>query len=160
MARVTLRVASIATAIVAVVALAACGGGGTSTKDKNAYAEKVNLAQNKFATSVSTVDQQAGSKSSITLQQRTLRRFKGAIDGVVGDLRRIHAPSEVAKEHDRLIAVMTSFGRDIGQANDALRNPTSGGIELAKRRLRTVTQSVNTRVAAAITAINVKLRGK
>jgi ElaB/YqjD/DUF883 family membrane-anchored ribosome-binding protein len=156
MARLTRRFASTAAAVVAVAALSACGG--TSTKDKNAYAQKVNAAQQRFATSVGTVDQQSGSNASLAHQQATLRRFEQAIDGVVADLRKIDAPSDVTNEHDRLIAVMTSFGRDIGQATDSLRNPTQQGVERAKQRLATVTQSVNARVAAAIAAINLKLK--
>jgi hypothetical protein len=159
MARVTRRVAAVVTALLAVTALAACGGG-TSTKDKNAYAEKVNAAQTKFAQTVSTVDKASGSAGSITQQQRTLRRFKRALDGVVADLRRIDPPSEVAKEHEQLTSVMVRFRKDIGQANDAMRNPTPSGIEFAKRRLATVTTSVNARVSAAIAGINIKLRGK
>jgi hypothetical protein len=158
MARLTRRLAASVTAIVAVAVMAGCGG--TSTKEKNAYAREVNAAQQRFATTVSTVDQQSGSESSITRQQRTLRRFKKAIDSVVGDLRKIDPPSEVTKEHGRLVAVMSGFGKDIGQANDAMKDPTPEAIDLAKRRLATVTQSVNARVAAAIAAINVKLRGK
>jgi hypothetical protein len=159
MARVTRRVAAVVTALLAVTALAACGGG-TSTKDKNAYAEKVNAAQTKFAQTVSAVDKASGPAGSITQQQRTLRRFKRALDGVVADLRRIDPPSEVAKEHEQLTSVMVRFRKDIGQANDAMRNPTPSGIEFAKRRLATVTTSVNARVSAAIAGINVKLRGK
>ncbi|MEA2149648.1 MAG: hypothetical protein QOD69_1478 [Solirubrobacteraceae bacterium] len=159
MARLTRRVAATSTAIVAVLALAACGGG-TSTKDKNAYARKVNAAQQRFASTVSTVDQASGSKSSIAVQQRTLQRFKRAIDGVVGDLRRIDAPGEVAKEHDRLVAVMQGFDNDIGQASDALRNPTTTAIAQAKQRVGLATRSVNGKVNAAISAINVKLKGK
>lgn len=159
MARVTRRVVAIVTALLAVTALAACGGG-TSTKDKNAYAKKVNAAQTKFAQTVSTVDQQSGSAGSISQQQRTLQRFKRALDGVVGDLRRIDPPSEVAKEHEQLTSVMVRFRSDIGQANAAMRNPTPQGIEFAKRRLDSVTKSVNARVSAAIAGINVKLRGK
>jgi hypothetical protein len=159
MARLTRRLASTAATVVAVAALSACGGGGTSTKDKNAYAQKVNEAQQRFATSVGTVDQQSGSNASLARQQATLRRFEQAIAGVVADLRKIDAPSDVTNEHGRLIAVMTAFGRDIGQATDSLRNPTQRGVERAKGRLATVTQSVNARVAAAIAAINAKLKG-
>jgi hypothetical protein len=159
MARVTRRVAATVTAIVAVLALAACGGG-TSTKDKNAYARKVNAAQQRFASTVRTVDQASGSKSSISRQQRTLKRFETAIQGVIKELKAIDAPSEVTSEHGKLVAVMTGFGTAIGQANDAIRNPTPQGIDLAKRRLAAATQSVNARVSAAIAAINAKLRGK
>lgn len=158
MARLSRRVAATVTALVAVVALAGCGGG-TSTKEKNAYAREVNAAQQRFATTVSTVAQ-PGAGGSVAKQQRTLTRFKRAIDSVVRELRGIDAPSEVTKEHERLVAVMTGFGKDIGEASDAMRNPTPQRIELAKRRLGGVTQSVNARVAAAIAAINAKLRGK
>lgn len=159
MARVTWRVALIATAILAVAVLAACGGG-SSSKDKNAYAKKVNAAQTNFAQTVSTVAQAGDSKNSVSQQQKTLRRFETAIDGVVRELRGIDAPSEVTKEHERLTAVMTGFGKAISEANDAMRNPTPRTIELAKKRVATATESVNARVNAAIAAINAKLRGK
>ncbi|MEA2153878.1 MAG: hypothetical protein QOE11_18 [Solirubrobacteraceae bacterium] len=160
MARVTRRVASVAAVILAAVALGACGGGGTSTKAKNAYAERVNAAQTKFAATVTTVAQDTGQKNTISRQQRTLRRFHTAIQSVVSDLESIDPPSEVTKEHERLTAVMRRFGDDIGQANDAIRNPTPSAIDLAKRRLAAATETVNARVNAAIAAINVKLRGK
>jgi hypothetical protein len=160
MARLTRRLASIAAAVVAVAARAACGGGGTSTKDKNAYAEKVNAAQTKFASTVTTVSQDGGSRNSISQQRKTLRRFQAAIESVVRDLRAIDAPSEVTKEHQQLTNVMTGFGKAIGEANAAMRNPTPRGIEQAQQRVSAATQSVNARVNAAIAAINVKLKGK
>jgi len=160
MAPVTRRVAAILLSVLAVLALAACGSGGTSTKDKNAYAQKVNDAQTTFASTVTTVDAQSGGQNSVAHQRATLRRFKRAIDGVVADLRKIDAPPEVTNEHKRLINVMSNFGSDIGKANDALRNPTPATITQAKQRLATVTQSVNGRVNAAIAAINAKLKGK
>lgn len=160
MARLTRRFAPAAAAIVVAAALVACGDGGTSTKEKNAYAEKVNAAQTKFASTVTTVSQSEGSKNSISRQRETLRRFEAAINGVVRDLRAIDPPSEVTKEHARLTAVMSGFGKAIGDANDAMSNPTPRGIEQAQQRIATATQSVNARVNAAIAAINVKLKGK
>lgn len=159
MARVTRGVASIVTPILAVLALGACGDG-TGTKQKNAYAGQVNAAQTKFASTVRTASQESGPTRSISRQQRTLRRFHTAIEGVVRDLRRIDPPSEVSKEHEQLASVMRGFGNDIGQANEAMRDPTPRTIELAKRRLDSATQSVNERVNAAIAAINVKLRAE
>jgi len=158
MASVTRRVASVLTALVAVLALAACGSSGTSTKDKNAYAEKVNAAQATFASTVTTVEGQSAGKS-ITQQRRTLRLFGDAIQGVVKDLRAIKAPSEVSQEHQRLISVMTGFGRAIGDASAAMRELTPRGVEQAKRRLAAASQSVNGRVNSAIAAINGKLKG-
>jgi hypothetical protein len=160
MAPVTRRVAAVVASVLVILALAACGGGGTSTKDKNAYAQKVNDAQTTFASTVTTVDAESGTQNSLAHQRATLRRFKRAIDGVVSDLRKIAAPSEVTNEHKRLITVMSNFGKDIGQANDALSNPTPAAITEAKRRVALVTQSVNARVNAAIAAINAKLHGK
>lgn len=145
--------------LVAGLALAACGGG-TSTKDKNAYAQKVNAAQQKFALTVSTVSGETGAKNTIRQQQRTLQRFEKAIDGVITDLRGIDPPSEVTAQHQKLTDVMTGFGKAISQANKAMRSPTPSGIAKAQAQVATATQSVNARVGAAIAAINVKLRGK
>ncbi len=158
MPRATRRALTVAL-FLAAAALSACGGGGESdTKDKNAYARAVNDAQAEFASTVTTVSQEVGPNSSIRRQQRTLRRFEAAIEGVVEDLRGIDPPSAVEREHDGLVAVMSGFGDDIEQANEAMRNPTPRSLDFAKRRIATATQTVNARVNAAIAAINVKLR--
>ena len=158
MAWATRRMAATVAPTLAALALAACGDEGTPASDKNAYAEKVNTAQTTFATTVTDVAQGAGRKSSISQQQRTLRRFESAIEGVVADLKQIDPPTEVTNEHAQLVTVLSSFGNDISQANDAMSNPTPRTIESAQRRVQAATQSVNTRVNAAIAAINAKLR--
>ena len=159
MARVTRRVASTVTLILAVVALGACGGG-TSTKDKNAYAEQVNAAQTKFSSTVSTAAaEESKGERSISRLQLTLRRFHAAVEDVVRDLRDIDAPSEVTKEHDQLISVMSGYGDEVGRAGEAMRNPTPREAQLARQRLDSAQRSVTARVNAAIAAINVKLRG-
>jgi hypothetical protein len=159
MARVTRRVASIVTLVLAVVALGACGGG-TGTQEKNAYAREVNAAQSKFADTVSTAAAEESKKEpSLTREQRTLRRFRAAIDNVVRNLRNIDAPSEVSKEHDQLVAVMSGYGDEIGRAGEAMRNPTPREAQLEKERLISVRRSVTAQVNAAIAAINVKLSG-
>jgi ElaB/YqjD/DUF883 family membrane-anchored ribosome-binding protein len=159
MARVTRRVASTATLILAVVALGACGGG-TSTKDKNAYAQQVNAAQTKFASTVSTAaSEESKGERSLSRLQLTLRRFHTAVDGVVRDLRNIDAPSEVSTEHERLVSVMSGYGDQIGRTIDEMRNPTPRVAERAKQRLDDAQRSVTAQVNAAIAAINVKLRG-
>ena len=159
MARVTRRVASIVTPILAVAALGACGGG-TSTKEKNAYARQVNAAQTKFATTVSTAaSKESKGERSISSLQLTLRRFRAAIEDVVRDLRDIDPPSEVSEEHGQLVSVMSGYGDAIGRTIEEMRNPTPREAQLARQRLDSAQRSVTARVNAAITAINVKLRG-
>ena len=157
MARVTRRVASIVTPIIAVVALGACGGG-TSTNEKNAYARQVNAAQTKFSSTVTTAASEETGKQGLTRLQLTLRRFHRAVDGVVRDLRHIDAPSEVSAEHERLVSVMSGYGDEIGRTIEEMRNPTPRVAERAKQRLDVAQRSVTAQVNAAITAINVKLR--
>jgi hypothetical protein len=159
MARVTRRVASTVTLILAVVALGACGGG-TSTNEKNAYARKVNAAQTKFASTVTTAaSEESKGAQGLTGLQRTLRRFHTAVAGVVRDLRNIDAPSEVSSEHERLVSVMNGYGDQIGQTITEMRNPTPRVAERAKQRLDLAQRSVTAQVNAAIASINVKLRG-
>jgi CHASE3 domain sensor protein len=159
MKRFTRRVASIVMPILAVVALGACGGG-TGTQEKNAYAREVNAAQTKFALTVSNASQDSRGDRSLTQQQQLLRRFHTAIESVVRDLRNIDAPSEVSQEHNQLVSVMSSYGDEIGRADETMRNPTPLGAEQAKQRLASASRSVSTQVNAAIAAINVKLRGE
>jgi hypothetical protein len=159
MTRFTRRAAAIVTLILAVAALGACGGG-TGTEERNAYAKQVNAAQTKFAVTVSTTADESGGARSLRRQQRTLERFHSAIEDVVRDLRNIDPPSEVSKEHAELISVMRSYGDEIGRTSEAMRDPTPRGLQLAQQRLNAARQSVNARVNAAITAINVKLRGE
>ncbi len=154
----TWRIAATVTAILAALALVACGDdGGTSARERTDYAQRVNEAQTTFASTVATVASGTSTATSISRQQRTLRRFEAAINGVVADLRAIKPPSEVTAEHKRLTAVLEDFGRDIAEANAAMRNPTPQSLGAAKARVRTATQSVNARVNAAIAAINAKL---
>jgi ElaB/YqjD/DUF883 family membrane-anchored ribosome-binding protein len=160
MARATRRIAAAVTPILAAVALVGCGGG-TSTKEKNAYAQQVNAAQTKFATTVTTAAAgEAKGEQGVAGLQRTLRRFHTAVDGVVQDLRHIDAPSEVSTEHERLVSVMGAYGDEIGQTIDEMRNPTPQVAERAKQRLDVAQRSVTAQVNAAIAAINVKLRGE
>jgi hypothetical protein len=153
------RLASIVTLVLAVVALGACGGG-TPTQEKNAYARKVNAAQSRFAQAVSNASQGSERDRSLRGQQLLLRNFHTAIEGVVRDLRNIDAPSEVSKEHNQLVSVMSGYGDEIGRSEETMRNPTPLGTEQAQQRLATASRSVSAQVNAAIAAINVKLSGK
>ena len=78
MARVTRRVASMVTLVLAVVALGACGGG-TGTQEKNAYAREVNAAQTKFAEAASDASHDSGGDRS------PLDSSDAAVDTVVAN---------------------------------------------------------------------------
>ena len=153
-----LRVVALLALAFAALALAACGG--DDRKEKNAYVEHVNDAQNNFAANVLTVSQRITNKSSSKQDRKTLEQFQAAIDDVVKELRAIKVPGSVTSEHKQLIAVMSGFGDEIKRATLALRNPDSRTIAEAQRTIQTATQTVNARIEAAIAAINSKLNPK
>ena len=151
-----LRIATLLSLLLAALALGACGG--DDERDaKNAYVQAVNDAQTEFASTVTTVSQRITPESSSSEDRRTLRRFQTAIEDVVRQLRTIDVPSDVEAEHRQLVAAMSGFGADIKKATDALRNPNTRSIAEAQRTIANATQMVNTRVDAAIAAINSKL---
>ncbi|MBA3327254.1 MAG: hypothetical protein H0T43_03015 [Solirubrobacterales bacterium] len=148
------RPASAGALLLVLAALAGCGG---DSSENTAYVDQVNAAQAEFAATVSQVSREITSTSSAREDQRTLARFEGAIDGVVGDLRRIDVPTDVRPEHDRLVSAMTGFGDDIEVANAALRRPSRRTLADAQRTISRATMTVNSRINAAIGAINDKL---
>lgn len=154
-----LRLTALLALAFAALALAACGGD-TDRKAKNDYVRKVNAAQNDFGVTVSTVSARITDKSSSRQDRKTLEEFQSAIEKVVGELRSIKAPSVVKSEHAQLVQAMSGFGAQIKQANSALRNPTERNIQDARATIATATQTVNTRIDAAIAAINSKLGQK
>jgi hypothetical protein len=153
------RILSVLSLLLAAVALGACGGA-DERKEKNAYVQQVNSAQTEFASTVTTVSQRITSKSSSSEDRKTLQQFETAIEDVVAKLRNIKVPADVMSEHKQLVGAMTGFGADIKKATDALKNPNTRTIAEAQRAITTATQTVNTRIDAAIAAINSKLDAK
>jgi len=145
--------------VLAAVGLLACGGD-DDREAKNDYVRQVNIAQNEFAANVSTVSQRITNKSSSAQDRKTLEQFQTAIDDVVTDLRAIKVPGDVESEHAQLVGAMSGFGGQIEKATLALRNPDTRTIAEAQRTIQTATQTVNTRIDAAIAAINSKLSQK
>ena len=154
-----LRILSLLSLLLAAVALGACGGA-DERKEKNAYVQQVNSAQTEFASTVTTVSQRITSKSSSSEDRKTLQQFETAIEDGVAKLRNIKVPADVMSEHKQLVGAMTGFGVDIKKATDALKNPNTRTIAEAQRAITTATQTVNTRIDAAIAAINSKLGAK
>jgi ABC-type phosphate/phosphonate transport system substrate-binding protein len=148
------RLATLAVAALAAVALGACG---TDTGANNDYVRNVNAAQSTFATNVTRVSQRITPQSTPRQDQRTLERFQEAIAAVIARLRGIDPPAAVGPDHARLVAAMSGFGADIAEANEALRSPTRTTLERAQQTIGRATVTVNDRINAAISAINRKL---
>lgn len=154
-----MRILSVLSVLLAMLVLGACGG--EDDRDaKNAYVAQVNAAQTEFASTVTTVSQRITPRSSSAQDRKTLEGFESAIDDVVAKLRDIKVPGDVEAEHKQLVDAMTGFGADIKTATVALRNPDTRSIADAQRGIATATQTVNSRIDAAIAAINSKLGAK
>jgi hypothetical protein len=152
------RAAPLLVLLLVAVALGACGEKqGDTEQDKKAYVAKVNAVQERFASEVTTVTSQYTAKSSPDEDQKTLRGFETAIGSFVDQLRAIKVPVSLQAEHTQLVGAMSGYATDIQQATAALTNPTTRTLADASDRIRTATQTVNTRLIAAREAINAKL---
>jgi hypothetical protein len=152
------RAAPLLVLLLVAVALGACGEKeGDTAADKKAYVAKVNAVQERFASEVTTVTTEYTAKSSTDQDQKTLRDFETAIGTFVDDLRRIKVPVSLKAEHTQLVGAMSGYATDIAQATAALTNPTTRTLADASDRIRTATQTVNSRLIAAREAINAKL---
>jgi uncharacterized protein YukE len=114
--------------------------------------------QERFASEVTTVTTEYTAKSSTAQDKKTLKAFQTAISSFVDELRAIKVPASLRAEHTQLVGAMNGYASDVGQANAALTNPTTRTLADASERIRTATQMVNTRLAAAREAINAKLK--
>lgn len=140
--------------LLGLVVLAGCG---SDSGDDGAYLRELNSAQTAFATTATRIARTQQTGASLGENRRTLARYQSAIDEVVGDLRRIAAPTDVRREHGRLVAAMTSFRADVTSAIDALRDPTPSRVGRAQTTLRDALPALNSRLRAAAAAINTKL---
>jgi len=144
-------------ALVAAGALLA-GCGGEEGPDANAYVDAVNRAQTGFAQTVQRLSGRISSSSSPAQDRRTLRSFNGAVSDVVGDLRQIEPPSDVASLHRRLVQEMGSYGAEVRRATSTLASDDPRRLVAAQQRLLRATDTVSGRINRTIGAINRRLR--
>lgn len=155
------RPISLLVLLVLALGAGACGEQkGDTLEDKKAYVGKVNEVQTRFASEVTTVTTAYTATSTPGQDKKTLKGFETAIGAFVDELRAIKVPESLKAEHTQLVAAMSNYASDIAQANAALTNPTTRTLAEASDRIRTATQTVNTRLIAARNAINVKLKAK
>jgi hypothetical protein len=142
-----------------VVALAlAASGCGSDTKEANDYVDAVNKAQNDFATKFDQLSGQITSTSTAAQDRQTLDGFKQAIDKVVADFRAVKAPDKVKPLHDRLIAEISSYGREIDKAKGAFSDDDPQAIVKAQADLVSAVTRVQSQINKTISDINKKLR--
>jgi hypothetical protein len=158
--RVLSRIAPLLALLLSVGALGGCGDESNSTDAKNTYVGQVNAAVNQFATKVTNVAKSITKDSSTRQDRRTIKRFRAAIKDVVGTLETINVPGDVRKEHGMLVAAMTTFGRNVADAEKAMRRQTVSAVDAGQRELGAATITVNQRIRAATDAINTRLRAK
>ena len=148
------RTAFLATLLVAVAALSACGG---NDKETDRYIRELTAAQETYQRSATRIEAGATPTSTPREDRRTLDRFAAAITETVAALRRIDVPPEVAQEHRRFVGVFVTWHADIARFIAAIKNPTRRGIERAQRRIAVANQAFNSSIDRAATDINVKL---
>jgi uncharacterized phage infection (PIP) family protein YhgE len=133
-------------------------GCGSDTKEANDYVDAVNKAQNDFATKFDQLSGQITSTSTAAQDRQTLDGFKQAIDKVVADFRAVKAPEKVKPLHDRLIAEISAYGREIDKAKGAFSDDDPQAIVKAQADLVSAVTRVQAQINKTIADINKKLR--
>jgi len=141
------------------LALASCGGGGSSDDGGAAYVERVNKAQQDFATRVDELSKGISSTSSAARDRQTLRSFETAVDEVGADLREIKPPAKVRGLHDDLIRAVDGYGDDVTTAAESLSSGSPTKLRAAQRDLQQATSAFGTTLNETIDRINKTLSG-
>ena len=149
------RIATLALLLVAAGAFAACGG--ADNTEENRYIRELTAAQTRFQSTQKQLESDAAKSSTPRQNRRALDRFAGAISDTIASLRRIDAPRRVVPEHRRFIGAFVTLHDDVARFLAAVRNPTPGGFERARRRIAGATATFNTRSQAAAVQIDRKL---
>jgi hypothetical protein len=149
------RIATLALLLVAAGAFAACGGGDNT--EENRYIRELTAAQTRFQTTQERLESDARKSKTPRQNRRALDRFAGAISDTIISLRKIDAPARIVPEHRRFIGVFVTLYDDVARFLKAVRNPTPGGFERARRRIAGATATFNDRSHAAAVQIDKKL---
>lgn len=150
----TARIASVATLLIATLALSACGNDNT---EKNRYLEELATAQMRFQTDQEQLGADATKSNSAQSNRQALNRFADAIGSTITALRRIDVPPEVVAEHRRFVGVFVTWRSGVERFVSALRNATPASFKIARRRIAAATTTFNERSREAATKIDAKL---
>ena len=137
-------------ALLATVALVACGG---DTEAKNDYVAAVNKAQTDFADGISKA--QAG---AATDPKKVFDDMKASIDKVVSDLKAVEPPDDVTSEHSTLVSELEKFGAAVAEAGSSVTSGDPQKIASAQADFAQEASGVSTKIGQAIQEINAKLQ--
>jgi hypothetical protein len=157
-----LPVRRVVAALAAVLLVASGCGGGSGTQETSSgkrYVQRVNEAQQEFATEVAGLSSGITPSSSDAADKRTLRSFEKAVDDVALKLRRITPPSDVRGLHSRLVTAVDAYGDEVHTAVRALDSRSPARLRRAQKELNAATASFGTTLNDTIEAINTRLSG-
>lgn len=136
-------------------AAAGCGG---DAEAKNAYVEDVRAAQQTFVTRFDQVLKRLTARSTLKQDRATLSRFAAVTASLANTLDRVTPPAAVRDEHDRLVAAVVAYRRDVQRAATSLRRGSVEDRARVRTELSSRVESTQAKITAAIGAINTGLR--
>lgn len=132
-------------ALLAVVALAGCGGDDEDAKADRAYIDQVNGAVQRFAREAKRLP--AGFEAD------TLHTYSATLERTASDLRAIEPPSSVANLHAQLAGDVSTYADAIGAAATAPLSEDPERVVAAQQKLLQATTTANREVNRTLKAI-------
>jgi hypothetical protein len=144
----------IAGALLIALTVALSGCGGDDRKEDNAYVDKVNRIQTKFASAYKRVASEITSTTSPKQDQKTIGQLQTTIDETVADLRSVKPPAKVEKLHNDLVIVLDDYGTKLGGVSDDLLSRNQERSTRAVNQLASDTSDASADFTRAIDDIN------
>lgn len=141
--------------LIAVVALAGCGG---NADEANDYVEQVNGVQSALTQQFTSLAGRVTRVSQPEADARALREYEAAVDKAVSDLRAIDPPGEVKADHEMLVKATASYGPAIETARKVFEGQNARAIIKAQTDLNTSVRETTSKVNALASEINAALR--
>ena len=143
--------------LVLTTGVVACGGDdGTSTDDKSEYIDKVNDAQQEFASGVQRLN--LANPSGPEDFSNSLDQLDPLLSGIVSDLEGIEPPEEVQAEHDKLISSMRDYQKVLNDNKDGLTSGDQAQTQQSAQAIATESSQFQTEFGNTVSQINNKLR--
>lgn len=154
-----MRLRRVLALLLTAAAVLAVGCGNGDARAKNAYVDKVQVAQRTFVTRFGLVRRRLTATSDLRQDRATLADFGDATGRFVAALQRIVPPAAVKAQHGRLIAAARAYERDVEVAGRRLGAGTVTERAAVRTQLSSQVETAQETVQKAISEINAGLRG-